>query len=114
MRAYRSFVAGCAVIAAVAVSGLVGAGQQVPVPPNTPRPPMAPTTKSGMSVTPGLEGWFRNADGTGTILIGYMNRNQDQVLDIPDAEVIVGKTPSPPEGYEIARVDVVVRLRRKS
>ncbi|HET7804050.1 MAG TPA: Fur family transcriptional regulator [Pseudolabrys sp.] len=39
---------------------------------------------------------------------------EDKVLDIPDAEVIVGKTPSPPEGYEIARVDVVVRLRRKS
>ena len=32
------------------------------------------------------------------------------VFDIPDAEVIVGKTPVPPEGYEIARVDVVVRL----
>jgi len=28
--------------------------------------------------------------------------------------VIVGKTPTPPEGFEIARVDVVVRLRRKS
>jgi hypothetical protein len=28
--------------------------------------------------------------------------------------VIVGKTPMPPEGYEIARIDVVVRLRRKS
>jgi len=36
------------------------------------------------------------------------------VLDIPDVDVIVGKTPTPPEGYEIARVDVVVRLRRKS
>jgi len=27
--------------------------------------------------------------------------------------VVVGTTPIPPEGYEIARVDVVVRLRRK-
>jgi len=27
--------------------------------------------------------------------------------------VLVGKTPAPPEGYEISRVDVVVRLRRK-
>jgi Fur family iron response transcriptional regulator len=27
--------------------------------------------------------------------------------------VVVGKTPVPPEGYEIARIDVVVRLRRK-
>jgi hypothetical protein len=26
---------------------------------------------------------------------------------------VVGKAPIPPEGYEIARIDVVVRLRRK-
>jgi hypothetical protein len=25
----------------------------------------------------------------------------------------VGKTPIPPEGYEVARIDVVVRLRKK-
>jgi hypothetical protein len=28
--------------------------------------------------------------------------------------VVVGNTPTPPEGYEIARVDVVVRLRKKA
>ena len=38
----------------------------------------------------------------------------DQLVDIPGTEVVVGKTPVPPQGYEIARVDVVVRLRRKS
>jgi Fur family iron response transcriptional regulator len=38
----------------------------------------------------------------------------DELLDIPDAAVIVDKAPTPPEGYEIARVDVVVRLRKKS
>ncbi len=32
------------------------------------------------------------------------------LLDIPQTDVIVGKTPVPPEGYEIARIDVVVRL----
>jgi hypothetical protein len=26
---------------------------------------------------------------------------------------VVGKAPVPPEGYEIAQIDVVVRLRRK-
>ena len=35
-------------------------------------------------------------------------------LDIPPTDVAVGKVPVPPEGYEIARVDVVVRLRRKT
>jgi len=44
----------------------------------------------------------------------FFVEGEDEVLDIPDADVIVGKTPTPPEGFEIARVDVVVRLRRKS
>jgi Fur family iron response transcriptional regulator len=35
------------------------------------------------------------------------------LLDIPAADVVVGDLPVPPDGYEIARVDVVVRLRRK-
>ena len=37
----------------------------------------------------------------------------NELLDIPGAAVIVDKTPTAPEGFEIARVDVVVRLRRK-
>ena len=44
----------------------------------------------------------------------FFVEGDDVLLDIPGAEVIVGKTPTPPEGYEIARVDVVVRLRRKA
>jgi Fur family transcriptional regulator, iron response regulator len=44
----------------------------------------------------------------------FFVEGEDEVLDIPDAEVVVGKTPTPPEGFEIARVDVVVRLRRKT
>ena len=43
----------------------------------------------------------------------FFVEGEDEVFDIPDAEVTVGKTPTPPEGFEIARVDVVVRLRRK-
>jgi Fur family iron response transcriptional regulator len=30
--------------------------------------------------------------------------------DIPDADVIVSDMPVPPEGYEVARIDVLVRL----
>ena len=44
----------------------------------------------------------------------FFVEGSDELLDIPGAEVIVGKTPVPPEGYEIARVDVVVRLRKKT
>jgi Fur family iron response transcriptional regulator len=39
---------------------------------------------------------------------------ENALFDIPDADVVVGKPPNPPEGYEIARIDVVVRLRRRS
>jgi Fur family transcriptional regulator, iron response regulator len=44
----------------------------------------------------------------------FFIEGKDELLDIPGADVIVGKAPTPPEGYEIARVDVVVRLRRKA
>src|SRR5437868_10365905 len=43
----------------------------------------------------------------------FFVEGENALLDIPDSDVVVGKTPIPPEGYEIARVDVVVRLRRK-
>ncbi len=43
----------------------------------------------------------------------FFVEGSDELLDIPVSDVIVGKTPTPPEGYEIARVDVVVRLKRK-
>jgi Fur family iron response transcriptional regulator len=45
----------------------------------------------------------------------YFVEEENELLDIPGgADVIVGETPTAPEGYEIARVDVIVRLRRKS
>ena len=43
----------------------------------------------------------------------FFLEGQNELLDIPGAEVMVGKTPDVPEGYEIARIDVVVRLKRK-
>jgi Fur family transcriptional regulator, iron response regulator len=43
----------------------------------------------------------------------FFIEGSDELLDIPSAEIVVGKTPVPPEGFEIERVDVVVRLRRK-
>ncbi len=43
----------------------------------------------------------------------FFVEGDDELLDIPGTDVLLGATPTPPEGYEIARVDVVVRLRRK-
>ena len=43
----------------------------------------------------------------------FFIEEQNDLLDIPASDVVVGKAPVAPEGYEIARIDVVVRLRRK-
>jgi len=43
----------------------------------------------------------------------FFVEGENALLDIPDADFFAGKPPIPPDGYEIARIDVVVRLRRK-
>ena len=43
----------------------------------------------------------------------YYLEDRHELMDIPSTDVAVGRVPLPPEGYEIDRVDVVVRLRRK-
>lgn len=45
--------------------------------------PLEPLHDSGASVTGAFEGWFKNPDGTFSLLLGYYNRNQQQDLDIP-------------------------------
>src|ERR1700743_3011344 len=44
----------------------------------------------------------------------FFVEGEHALVDIPGADALVEKLPAAPEGYEIARVDVVVRLRRKS
>ena len=38
---------------------------------------------------------------------------QNALVDIPSASVTIGDLPQVLDGYEVARVDVVVRLKRK-
>ena len=45
--------------------------------------PLEPSRESGAGVTGAFEGWFKNADGTFSLLLGYYNRNQKQELDVP-------------------------------
>jgi hypothetical protein len=45
--------------------------------------PLEPPRESGNSVTGAFEGWFKNADGTFSLLLGYYNRNQKQEVDLP-------------------------------
>jgi hypothetical protein len=71
--------AGAAVIAsALAAATTIAAGQ---APQST--LPLDPARERGASITPAYEGWYQNADGSYSMLIGYFNRNAKQPLDIP-------------------------------
>ena len=37
----------------------------------------------GAPVAPMFEGWYRNSDGTATILVGFFNPNKSQTVDLP-------------------------------
>ncbi|HEX5107105.1 MAG TPA: hypothetical protein VFV95_01600 [Vicinamibacterales bacterium] len=67
-------LAAAAAVAAVTIAGRGALDAQLP---------LEPKQISGQSVTPAYEGWFRNADGSFSLLVGYYNRNQNQTLDIP-------------------------------
>src|SRR5438477_10524823 len=45
--------------------------------------PLEPPRDAGQSVTGAFEGWFKNPDGSFSLLLGYYNRNQKQEIDIP-------------------------------
>jgi hypothetical protein len=64
-------LAGCA----LSLAALPGLGQS--------QLPMEPLHDSGQSVTGAFEGWFKNADGSFSLLFGYFNRNLKEELDIP-------------------------------
>ena len=42
----------------------------------------------------------------------FFVEDTNEVFDVPAGEIGVGRVPEPPPGYEISRIDVVVRLRR--
>lgn len=44
----------------------------------------------------------------------FFIENENRVVDVPTSQITVGDLPEPPEGMEISRVDVIVRLRSKS
>ena len=65
----------------VAAGALVHAGQQGQAPNGF---PLSNTVRErGVGVTPALEGWYYDKDGSVNILAGYFNRNTKQELDIP-------------------------------
>ena len=80
------------VATALALASPLAGGAQAPVPtppapspaPQAPAPlPLGPARERGASITPAFEGWYQNADGTYTLLVGYFNRNSKETLEIP-------------------------------
>jgi hypothetical protein len=63
----------CVAIALAAGGALVSARQL----------PSEPQRQFGTSITGAFEGWFDNPDGSRTFLVGYLNRNTTQPLDVP-------------------------------
>jgi len=45
--------------------------------------PFEPRHDAGQSITGAFEGWFKNPDGSFSLLLGYYNRNRKQEIDIP-------------------------------
>ncbi|MBE41451.1 MAG: hypothetical protein CL480_09075 [Acidobacteria bacterium] len=45
--------------------------------------PVVPVREFGQTVIGAFEGWYRNADGSFTLLVGYFNRNSQEHLEIP-------------------------------
>jgi hypothetical protein len=83
MAASRSAIACAIVVAAVVVGSIIqGSGQQTPRQ-GAGRLELEPVGSTLEAVFPYLEGWYRNDDGSTTIMLGYNNRNTTQELDIP-------------------------------
>jgi hypothetical protein len=66
--------------AIVLAAATISAGQNVQPPPIEVGPI---TVSSGLNVVPAFEGWEKNADGTFNLVFGYLNRNYDEIVDIP-------------------------------
>ena len=78
MRAYRSAALTVTLAAAVwmTIAAVPAAGQF----------PLEPTKNYGQAVWPVYEGWYDNADGSFTLLVGYFNPNKEQPIDIAIGE----------------------------
>jgi hypothetical protein len=63
------------VVAAMAIAGgVIVSAMQLPD---------EPAKQFGTSITGSFEGWFDNADGSHSYLVGYLNRNRAQEVDVP-------------------------------
>ena len=80
----RRAIVAVALLAVVASVGAEPASAQLPA--NLRDYPLASLKKSGDLVAPFFDGWYNNGDGTITYSFGFLNRNTEEVVDIPLGE----------------------------
>ncbi len=68
---------------AAAMLAATGASLEAQLPPNLRDYPLATFHKSGDLVAPFFDGFYDNGDGTVTFSFGFMNRNTEEIVDIP-------------------------------
>jgi Fur family transcriptional regulator, iron response regulator len=71
-------------------------------------------TEAGLLRQIGVDGSRSFFDTNPSEHFHFFVQGEECLLDIPETETLFDKLPQAPEGFEIARVDVVVRLRRKA
>lgn len=70
-------------------------------------------TDSGLLRQVSVDGTKTYFDTNTTSHHHYYLENNHELVDIPDPSLVLSKMPEVPEGYEISRIDMVVRLRKK-
>lgn len=68
---------------AAALLALTGASLDGQLPAHLREFPLARLHKSGDIVAPFFDGWYDNGDGTVTYSFGFLNRNTEEIVDIP-------------------------------
>ncbi|MBL4574211.1 MAG: hypothetical protein JKY86_14250 [Gammaproteobacteria bacterium] len=68
---------------AVALVGLIAAPLFAQVPPHLRDYPLATRKASGDLVGPMFNGWIKNPDNSVTMIFGFVNRNREEIVDIP-------------------------------
>jgi hypothetical protein len=68
---------------AAAVLAAAGGSLDAQLPPHLRDYPLATFHKSGDLVAPFFDGFYDNGDGTVTFSFGFMNRNTEEIVDIP-------------------------------
>ena len=83
-RMFRPRVRALALVTLAIAAGPATLSAQTPAAPTPPRVlPLEPARERGVSISPAFEGWYENADGSFSLLVGYFNRNKSETFDIP-------------------------------